>query len=242
MPAKRQLGSCTPPPPVPPKGCLLFSAASGRRGWNQLKTWVGGREEVGTRKSGQQKGRIPFRTQEDLWTGKGCLPKLGPSQACLDTPQALSNPRLRFPKYLSAKLLIPGLWHPSSSLRPSALGESAPRCQDVLCGAPAQLPSFFLQDPRVQEKEVPPPLTPGLWQPSRTSSPLTWDPQEVLPECQREHTAGRVGPGKAGPENSLARPCAGTQGNGEPWEGAGMTQGSQRVGEGVRVYFSWPCL
>lgn len=34
-----------------------------------------------------------------------------------------------------------------------------------------------------------------------------------------------------------------TQGNGEPREGAGMTQGSRRVGsEGVRVYFSQPCL
>lgn len=117
-----------------------------------------------------------------------------PSRGCLDTPQPLPTPRPRFPKYLSAKLLIPGLWHPGTSLRPSATGSQPHHCQDVLCGAPAQLPSFFLQDPRVQEKEVPPPLTPGLWQPSRPSSPLTWDPQEVLPECQREHTVGRGGP------------------------------------------------
>lgn len=31
---------------------------------------------------------------------------------------------------------------------------------------------------------------------------------------------------------------------GQPWEGTGMTQGSQksRLGKGVPVYFSWPCL
>lgn len=41
-------------------------------------------------------------------------------------------------------------------------------------------PNFLPQDPRVQEKEVPPLTAPGLWQPSRRSRPLTWDLQEVF--------------------------------------------------------------
>ena len=93
-----------------------------------------------------------------------------------------SHPRPHFPKYLSDKLLMPASGTPGSSLRKAqCFWEGQPHhCQHILCWAPAQLPSFLLWDPRVQEKEAPPQLTLGLWQPSRPSSPLTWDPQEVL--------------------------------------------------------------
>lgn len=63
------------------------------------------------------------------------------------------------------------------------LGGSAPLPSAHPLLGPRPIPSFLLQDPRVQEKEMPPPLTRAR-QPSRPSSPLTWDPQEVLTECQ----------------------------------------------------------
>lgn len=107
--------------------------------------------------------------------------------------------------------------------------------------APAQLSNFLLQDPRVQEKEAPPPLSQGLWQSSRPSTPLTRALQEVLGwVSQGARREGGLGEGEApaGSPPSQAR-CVCTRENGETWEGAGMTQGSRKSRRGgACVYFS----
>lgn len=80
---------------------------------------------------------------------------------------------------------------------------------------------------------MPPPLTLGLWQPSRPASPLTSDTQEKSTQSVRGCTEGKgsLGEGQGPGEEDCQRipkvPLwACTQRYGEPWEGAGMTQGS----------------
>lgn len=122
---------------------------------------------------------------------RAAFPAWGPHQG----PSPFPTPGLLSPNTSPPSSSSPAPGTPGSSLKKAQRSwEGQPHhSQHFLCWAPAQLPSFLLQDPRVQEKEVPPPLSAGLWQPSRPSSPLTWGPREVL-----EEPSGRTeGPGLA---------------------------------------------
>lgn len=126
-------------------------------------------------------------------------------------PQPLLHPGPRFPKYLSAKFLIPGLWHPDSCLRKAQCsGRVSPTTTagTSSAGAPAQLPSFLLQDPGVQEQEGPPPRSAGAV--AALQALLTPDP---------------------GPTGSAARASACTEGPGAGGRGAAQDSPSPPVGE-----------
>lgn len=122
-------------------------------------------------------------------------------------PQASFPPNTSLPSPSSRASGTPG-----SPLRKAQCSwEGQPHhCQHFLCWDPAQLPSFLLQDPRVQEKEMPPPLSAGHGHPPgpRLTPDLrpTGSPGRAS-GCAEGQGAGRgPGPGGEGCPSPPARP------------------------------------